>query len=123
MKPKIIKTKAEYEAATAEIERLWGAEANTSDGDMLELLMLIVEDYETRNSVAIDADPVSLLKAHMEATGRTQSDLAELIGSASRASEILNRKRSLTKEHIFKINTKWKMPANLLIAPYELEVA
>jgi len=123
MELKLIRTSAEYAAATAEIERLWGARIGSRDGDRLDVLMVLVEDYERRHAVEIEADPVDLLEAHMEATGRTQHDLAKLFGSASRASEILARKRALSKQHIHKISDGWGVPADLLIAPYELKTA
>ncbi|MET3598099.1 helix-turn-helix domain-containing protein [Martelella mangrovi] len=123
MEPKIIKTEDQYEAALVEIERLWGADDDTPEGDRLDLLILLVGDYEARNTVPLNVDPIDLLKANMEAAGRTQADLAELIGSKSRASEILNRKRSLTKEQIHTISTHWNIPADLLIKPYALAAA
>ncbi|MBB4121228.1 helix-turn-helix domain-containing protein [Martelella radicis] len=123
MEPKIIKTEDQYAAAVAEIERLWGADDDTPDGDRLDLLILLVEDYEARNIVPLDVDPIDLLKANMEARGRTQGDLAALIGSKSRASEILNRKRSLTKEQIHLISSNWGIPADLLVKPYALAAA
>jgi HTH-type transcriptional regulator/antitoxin HigA len=68
-------------------------------------------------------DPVDLLNYLIEEGGRTQAELAELLGSRSRASEILNRKRALTVEMIHKLNTEWKVPAELLIKPYPLKAA
>ncbi len=50
------------------------------------------------------------------------SDLARTIGSVSRASEILRRKRHLTIEMIWKLNREWQIPAESLIKPYELDV-
>lgn len=123
MEPKIIKTEDQYAAAVAEIERLWGADDDTPDGDRLDLLILLVEDYEARNIVPLDVDPIDLLKANMEARGRTQGDLAALIGSKSRASEILNRKRSLTKEQVHLISSNWGIPADFLVKPYALAAA
>lgn len=55
--------------------------------------------------------------------GHTQAELAELLGSRSRASEILNRRRALTVEMIFWISEAWKVPAELLIRPYRLKAA
>lgn len=49
--------------------------------------------------------------------GRTQAELAELLGSRSRASELLNRRRPLTVEMIHKIGEAWKIPADLLVKP------
>ena len=57
MQLKVIKTRAGYDAATAEIERLWGAPADTPEGDRLELLMVLVEDYERRNACLLYTSP------------------------------------------------------------------
>jgi HTH-type transcriptional regulator/antitoxin HigA len=59
----------------------------------------------------------------IEEGGHTQAELAELLGSRSRASEVLNRKRALTVEMIHKLNTEWKVPAEILIRPYRLKAA
>jgi HTH-type transcriptional regulator/antitoxin HigA len=59
----------------------------------------------------------------MEVSGLKQSDLAELLGSASRASEILNRKRALTTEMVYRISRQWNIPADSLVRPYHLEAS
>lgn len=123
MQPKMIKTRSDYDAATTEIERLLNAVPGTSDGDRLELLMHLVEVYEAAHSRPLDCDPVDLLKAHMEAKGLRQRDLAEVLGSASRASEVMRKHRALTKEQIYRLTQCWKLPADLLVRPYELEPA
>jgi HTH-type transcriptional regulator/antitoxin HigA len=65
-------------------------------------------------------DPVELLNFAIDELGHTQAELGELLGSRSRASEILNRKRALTLGMIRTINAAWKLPVELLIKPYEL---
>jgi HTH-type transcriptional regulator / antitoxin HigA len=120
-----IRTEADYDAAVAEIELLWNAEPGTDDGDKLDILATLVERYENERW-PIDSsgvDPVDLLNYLIEEGGHTQAELAELLGSRSRASEILNRKRALTVEMIHKLNTEWKVPAELLIKPYPLKAA
>jgi HTH-type transcriptional regulator/antitoxin HigA len=59
----------------------------------------------------------------VEELGHTQAELAELLGSRSRASEILARRRALTVEMIHKISEAWKIPADLLVRPYKIERA
>lgn len=120
-----IRTEADYEAAIAEIERLWNAEPGSDDGDKLDILATLVERYENEHW-PIDlsrVDPIDVLSYLIEEGGHTQAELAELLGSRSRASEILNRRRALTVEMIHKINTEWKVPAELLIKPYRLKAA
>jgi len=120
-----IRTEADYDAAIAEIERLWDAEPGTDDGDKLGILAILVEKYEGEHW-PIDTsrlDPVDMLNYLVTDAGHTQAELAELLGSRSRASEILGRKRALTVDMIHRISTAWKVPAELLIKPYRLKAA
>jgi HTH-type transcriptional regulator/antitoxin HigA len=116
-------TPDDHAAALREIDRLWGAEVGTDDGDKLDLLATLVERYEEQHFPLGEADPVETIRVHMELTGRTQRDLAELLGSPSRASEVLNRKRALTMDMVHKLHKAWKMPADALITPYELDAS
>jgi HTH-type transcriptional regulator/antitoxin HigA len=120
-----IRSQADYDAAVAEIERLWDAEPRTDDGDKLDILATLVEKYENERW-PIDTsrlDPIDMLDYLITEGGHTQAELAQLLGSRSRASEILNRRRALTVEMIHKISTEWKVPAELLIKPYRLKAA
>lgn len=120
-----IRTDKDHRVALAEIERLWGAKAGTDDGDKLDVLVTLVESYENRrwptNMKSID--PIDILSYLITEAGHTQSELAGLLGSSSRASEILNRKRALTVEMIHKISEAWKVPADLLVRPYKVRAA
>lgn len=109
-----------YDAAMARIEALWGAPIGSDEGIELDQLVNAVEVYENANVGPLCSDPIDLLKAHMDAHGLTQTDLAHVLGSKPRASEIMNRKRQLSKEHIHRIHQAWRVPAGLLVAPYEL---
>ena len=64
-----------------------------------------------------------MLNYAIEELGHTQAELAELLDSRSRASEILSRRRALTVDMIHKINGTWKIPADLLVRPYRIERA
>jgi HTH-type transcriptional regulator/antitoxin HigA len=121
-----IRTDEEHRAALAEIETLWGAPKGTEEGDKLDLLLALVEIYEAKRwPIAIDEplDPVDALRYAIEELGHSQAELAELLGSRSRASEILSRRRALTVGMIRKICEAWKIPADLLVRPYSLERA
>lgn len=118
---KPIKTDADYEAMLAEIERLWGSEAGSPDGDRLDVLATLVEAYEDKRWPIEAPDPVEAIKFRMEQDGLGQADLAKLLGSASRASEVLNRRRHLTLNMIWQLCAAWNIPAESLIRPYELE--
>jgi HTH-type transcriptional regulator/antitoxin HigA len=98
-------------------------QAGTEDADRFDVLSDLIEAYENRHH-AIDApEPIELLKGFMEMTGRTQKDLALLLGSRPRASEIINRKRALTVDMIQKLNDEWGVPAARLVQSYALKAA
>jgi HTH-type transcriptional regulator / antitoxin HigA len=121
-----IRTDQDHRAALAEIEACWGAPEGIEEGDRLDVLVALVERYEAKRW-PIDSnesfDPVDVLRYAVEELGHSQSELAELLGSRSRASEILARRRALTVEMIHKISEAWKIPAELLVRPYKIETA
>ena len=91
----------------------------------VDVLVTLVEQYEEKRW-PIDKpnwDPVDVLHYAIDEMGHTQAELSELLGSRSRASEILNRQRALTVEMIHVISEGWKIPAALLIMPYKAHVA
>ena len=93
---KPIRNEADYDEALKTIDGLMGAAPNTPDGDTLEVLVTLVEAYEAERWPMETPDPVSMIEHVMEARGLLQKDLAALIGSQPRASEVLNRHRPLT---------------------------
>lgn len=115
-----IRDETGHRAALAEIERLWGAAAGTPDGDRLDILMALVDDYERTHWPDEDLDPVDAILARMENSGRTRKDFEKLIGSSGRTSEILNRRRHITLPMIWRLVREWKMPAEVLVRPYAL---
>ncbi|NTG09270.1 helix-turn-helix domain-containing protein [Rhizobium rhizogenes] len=92
----------------------------TQDAERFDILSALIEAYEDRHYPIEAPEPIELIKAHMEMIARKQSDLAELFGSKSRASEVLNRKRALTVEMIHKLHKEWGIPADSLVQPYHL---
>jgi HTH-type transcriptional regulator/antitoxin HigA len=118
-----IRTDKDHAAALALIERFWDAPEGSPEADALEVLSVLVDDYENARWPIKDLDPVDLIRAHMTATGRSQTDLAGVIGSRSRASEVIARKRALTIGMIRSLASAWHLPVTLLIAPYDLKRA
>jgi HTH-type transcriptional regulator/antitoxin HigA len=121
-----IRTDEDHRAALAEIEACWGAAEGTEEGDKLDVLLALVEAYEEKRwPIDLDEnfDPIDILNHAIEELGHTQAELAELLGSRSRASEILSRRRALTVEMIRKISKEWNIPADLLVRPYKVERA
>jgi HTH-type transcriptional regulator / antitoxin HigA len=121
-----IRSDKDHRAALAEISRCWGAAEGTDAGDRLDVLLALVEIYEARRwPIDIDRsfDPIEVLTYAIEELGHSQAELAELLHSRSRASEILTRRRALTVDMIHKISEAWKIPADLLVRPYKIERA
>jgi HTH-type transcriptional regulator / antitoxin HigA len=121
-----IRNDEDHRAALAAIDTLWGTSEGTDEGDRLDVLLALVDIYESKRwPIAVDEtfDPVDVLRYAIDELGHNQTELAELLGSRSRASEVLSRRRALTVEMIHKIGEAWKIPADLLVRPYKLERA
>ena len=121
-----IRTDEDHRAALAEIEACWGAAEEIEEGEKLEVLVALVELYEAKRwpiDTGKSFDPVDMLRYAIDELGHTQAELGELLGSRSRASEILSRRRPLTVEKIHKISEAWRIPADLLVRPYKLDRA
>jgi HTH-type transcriptional regulator/antitoxin HigA len=121
-----IRTDEDHRAALAAIESCWGAPEGSEEGDRLDLLLALVDIYETKRwpiEIGDTFDPIDVLRYAIDELGHTQAELAELLGSRSRASEVLSRRRALTVEMIHKIGEAWKVPADLLVRPYKIERA
>jgi HTH-type transcriptional regulator/antitoxin HigA len=115
-----IRTEAEYEAALVEIDRLFDAAPNTSEGARLEVLAILVEAYEEQHYSIPAPDPIEALTYHMESRGLCRRDLEPYLGSRARVAEVLNRKRPLSLEMIRRLHTGLGIAADILIQPYPL---
>lgn len=115
-----IRTKADYDAAVAEIDRLMSARDGTPEEARLSVLATLVDVYEEKEFAIEAPDPIEAVKFRMDQAGYEQSDLAAVLGSAPRASEILNRRRPLTLDMIRAIHKEWKIPLESLMSPYEV---
>ena len=121
MNIKPIKTKKDYDNALVQLEKIFDAKRGTKEGDMLEILSLLIENYEEEHYPIDPPDPIEAIKFRMDQMGYNQNDLADTIGSKSRVSEVLNRKRKLTLPMIRNISKKLNIPSDTLIREYELE--
>jgi HTH-type transcriptional regulator/antitoxin HigA len=117
-----IRTDRDHRAALAEIERLWGASEGSDDMAKLDILTTLVGHYEDERWPTTEPKwtPVDVLHYAIAEMGHSQSELGDVLGSRSRASEVLARKRPLTLEMVRLICHAWKLPAELLIAAYEI---
>jgi HTH-type transcriptional regulator/antitoxin HigA len=120
MNLKPIKTEADYRAALKRLEEIFDAKPGSPGGDELEILGLMVDDYENKHYPIEAPDPIEAIKIRMEELHLKQVDLIPEIGGKSRVSEILNRKRRLTVDMIRKLAKRLNLSANLLIKDYQL---
>src|SRR6266567_3375408 len=107
--------KRSYEAALTEIERLWGAKADTPEGDRLDVLATLIDAYETEHYPMDPPDPIEAIKFRMEQQGLTRKDLEEIIGTRTRIAEVLNRKRGLSIKMIRRLHEQLGISAEVLI--------
>ena len=115
---KIIKTEKDYNLALKRLEEIFDAKKGTKHGDELELLSLLIDNFEKEKHAIDLPDPIEAIKFRMEQLGYKQKDLAEVIGLKSRVSEILNRKRKLTLEMIRKLHEVLGIPTEVLVREY-----
>ena len=115
MKPKVLKTEKEYEAALAHVETLMDAEPGSPEEEELEVFALLVEAYEEAH-VPIDLpDPIEAIKFRMEQAGLTRKDMIPYLGSQSKVSEVLNRKRPLSRAMMRALHKGLGIPAEVLL--------
>lgn len=115
MKPKIIKTEAEHAAALARIEKLFTAKPGTPEGDELDLLTMLVDQYETEAFPIDLPDPIAAIRFRMDQQGLKNRDLIPYIGSAPKVSEVLSGQRSLSLTMIRNLVQGLGIPAEVLI--------
>jgi HTH-type transcriptional regulator / antitoxin HigA len=124
MDVKLLHNEQDYDWAIREVGRYFEVEPlpGTADGDRFEVLSTLIREYEDKRFVTLHGDPVNVLHFAIDSMGRSQAELAKLIGR-NRASEILNRIRPLTLEMIHIISKEWNIPIGALTAQYKLAQA
>jgi len=115
---KLIKTKKDYQDALDKLEVIFDARHGTIEGDELEILGILIDKYEKENYPIDFPDPIEAIKFRLEQLGYSQSDLANVVGLKSRASEILNKKRKLTLQMIRNLHETLHIPTDVLIQNY-----
>src|SRR5947209_952289 len=116
-----IRGESDYETAVARVEELWGADPGTEDGDLLDVLMVLVSDYEKEHHALGLPDPIETIKIRMGETGTTREQLGAILGVHSgRVSEILNRRRPLTLKMIRALSEALTIPVRTLVQEYPL---
>ena len=120
MKTKLIKTQREYRAALRRAEELMDARPGTPQGDELELLAALIEIYEEQHAPIPPPDPIEAIRFRMEQENLRPQDMIPLLGSRSRVSEVLNRRRPLTLTMIRQLHYGLGIPADVLLGEVEV---
>ncbi|MCC5875579.1 MAG: hypothetical protein JJU11_05105 [Candidatus Sumerlaeia bacterium] len=115
MMVKIIRTEADYEEAMGRLEELLDAPAGSPEAEELEVLSLLLADYEERAFPMDFPDPVAAIRFRMEQQGLAPRDLVPYLGSPSRVSEVLNGQRRLSLNMIRRLVDGLGIPAEVLI--------
>jgi len=123
MKPKLIKSEKAYGEALRYLERLMSSNPGTPRFERLEQCVHLVEHYESEHYPINPPDPVSAIKFRLEQMELASKDLVPLLGSKSKVSEVLNRKRKLSLAMIRSLAAGLNIPLQNLIGEYALQVA
>ncbi|MDR0873630.1 MAG: hypothetical protein LBN27_09250 [Prevotellaceae bacterium] len=115
-----IKTETDYRTALKKMETLFDAPVGTLESDKADILALLIDDYEKKHYSIEAPNPIAAIKIRMEEMQLKQKDLVPVIGSKSRVSSILNRKRKLTVDMIRNLNYRLSISPKILIRDYEL---
>ena len=113
MKP--IKDERVYQEALARIEELWGAEPDTTEGDELDILLVLVEAYEEKHYPIPPSDPVEAILFRADQMNLDRKALEKYLGPKSRVSEVLNRKRPLSLPQIKRLHKGLGIPYESLL--------
>ena len=115
MEIKPVRTSKDHRAALAEVERLWEAKPGTPEHDRLEVLVTLIEAFESKHHPIPPPDPVEAILFRMDQLDLDRKDLEALIGSRARVSEVLGGRRSLSLEMIRRLHRQLGIPAEVLI--------
>jgi HTH-type transcriptional regulator/antitoxin HigA len=111
-----VRNDSDHARALKLVERLWNAQPGSPEEDLLDVMVTLTESYETRHHAFGSADPVDAILFRMEQGGHSRADLESILGSKSRASEILRRKRPLSLAMIRRLHAAWNIPLASLIS-------
>ena len=117
---KVIKNEQDYKSTLKRIQQIFNAKSGTPEYEELEVLSILIEEYEEKRFIIPDSHPLEIIRFVMEQHNLKQSDLVGILGDKSNVSKVLNRNRPLTLKMIRKFSKTFHIPADLLIPEYEL---
>ena len=117
---KVIETEKDYETILKKFQEVFHAEKGSKEENEAKLLALLIEDYENKNVIIPEPDPIEAIKFMMEQSDMSQKDLVEILGNKGNISKVLNRKRKLSIDMIRKLSHSLHIPTDILIKDYPL---
>ena len=115
MNLKPIRNSSDLEQAFTRLETLWGAPQNSPEGDELDILVILIERYESQHTPIPPSEPIAAIQFRMEQMGLIQRDLEPYIGTSGGVSEVLARKRRLTLPMIRRLHQGLRIPYESLL--------
>lgn len=116
MEWKVLKSEEEYDVALERTIEIFHAEKGTSEFEELELLLLLVKDYEDRHYHIPAPDPIEVIKLKLEEKGLKQKDLEHIIGSKGYVSQVLSGKKELTLKMVKGLHNFLGISADIFLA-------
>jgi HTH-type transcriptional regulator/antitoxin HigA len=112
---KVLKTENDYNLASIRLMEIFNVEPNTKDGDELELLIVLIKDYDEKHYQLPELDALEVIKYKMEEMGIKAKDLEPIIGSKGHVSSILSGKREITLKMAQKLKNYFSIPAEVFL--------
>jgi len=112
---KVLKTEEDYNTASMRLMEIFHAEPNTPEGDELDLLLVLVKDYDEKHYELPELDALEVIKYKMKEMGLKAKDLEPIIGSKGHVSAILSGKREITLKMAQKLKDYFSIPAEVFL--------
>ncbi|HOZ75644.1 MAG TPA: helix-turn-helix domain-containing protein [Flavobacterium sp.] len=112
---KVLKTEDDYNKASMRLMEIFHAEPNTPESDELDLLMVLVKDYDDKHYQLPELDALEVIKYKMQEMGMKNKDLEPIIGSKGHVSAILSGKREITLKMAQKLKNYFSIPAEVFL--------
>jgi len=111
----------EYRAALKAIRPYFDDEPDpgTMEAENFDAIFMLIENYEAKHYPIPRVEPVAVIRHVMSANNYSQGDLAAVIGSKARASELLSGKRDINLDQIRKLAAAWRIPVGALVGGVE----
>jgi len=112
---KVLKTEDDYNKASIRLMEIFHAQPNTPESDELELLLVLVKDYDDKHYHLPELEPLEVIKYKMQEMGIKAKDLEPMIGSKGHVSAVLSGKREITLKMAQKLKNYFRIPAEVFL--------